>query len=56
MRRPIEEFSRLTKSHAIPAEPEDIDLPTLGRALWRAKGWILGLASAPAFSPSSACR
>ena len=23
---------------------EDVDLPTLGRALWRAKGWILGLA------------
>jgi len=23
---------------------EDVDLPTLGRALWRAKGWVLGLA------------
>ncbi len=24
--------------------PEDVDLPMLGRALWRAKRWILGLA------------
>ncbi len=24
--------------------PEDVDLPMLGRALWRAKSWILGLA------------
>jgi uncharacterized protein involved in exopolysaccharide biosynthesis/Mrp family chromosome partitioning ATPase len=32
----------LTKSHK-PAR-EDVDLPTLGRALWHANGWILGLA------------
>ncbi|MGZ5849859.1 MAG: GumC family protein, partial [Methyloceanibacter sp.] len=32
----------MTKSHK-PAR-EDVDLPTLGRALWHANGWILGLA------------
>ncbi len=32
----------MTKSHK-PAH-DDVDLPTLGRALWNAKGWILGLA------------
>ncbi len=32
----------MTKSHKPAAE--DVDLPTLGRALWQAKGWILGLA------------
>jgi len=41
---PPKEFSRLTQPHqSRPASP-DIDLPTLGRALWRAKGTILGLA------------
>ncbi len=34
----------MTKSHKHRPDAEDIDLPTLGRALWRAKGWILGLA------------
>ena len=35
----------MTKSHNHrPVAEEDIDLQTLGRALWRAKGWILGLA------------
>jgi tyrosine-protein kinase Etk/Wzc len=34
----------LTKSHEACPAAEDIDLQTLGRALWRAKGWILGLA------------
>ena len=37
----------MTKSHN-PAR-EDVDLPTLGRALWRAKGWILGLALGAGF-------
>ena len=37
----------VTKSHN-PAR-EDVDLPTLGRALWRAKGWILGLALGAGF-------
>lgn len=32
----------MTKSHKPPQD--DVDLPTLGRALWNAKGWILGLA------------
>ncbi|HEX7532417.1 MAG TPA: Wzz/FepE/Etk N-terminal domain-containing protein, partial [Methyloceanibacter sp.] len=31
----------MTKSHRPAAE--DVDLPTLGRALWQAKGWIFGL-------------
>jgi uncharacterized protein involved in exopolysaccharide biosynthesis len=39
-----EEFSRLTKPHKHRPDTEDIDVATLGRALWRAKGWILGLA------------
>jgi len=34
----------LTKSHEHRPVAEDIDLQTLGRALWRAKGWIFGLA------------
>jgi len=34
----------LTKSHAARPVAEEIDLQTPGRALWRAKGWILGLA------------
>ncbi|MEX1061394.1 MAG: exopolysaccharide transport family protein [Methyloceanibacter sp.] len=34
----------MTKSHEHRPDAEDIDLQTLGRALWRAKGWILGLA------------
>jgi len=34
----------LTQSHEHRPDAEDIDLQTLGRALWRAKGWILGLA------------
>jgi uncharacterized protein involved in exopolysaccharide biosynthesis len=33
----------LTQHKARPVA-EDIDLQTLGRALWHAKGWILGLA------------
>jgi uncharacterized protein involved in exopolysaccharide biosynthesis/Mrp family chromosome partitioning ATPase len=33
----------LTKSHK-PHHDDDVDLPTLGRALWKAKGWIVGLA------------
>jgi uncharacterized protein involved in exopolysaccharide biosynthesis/Mrp family chromosome partitioning ATPase len=33
----------LTKSHK-PHRDDDVDLPTLGRALWKAKGWIVGLA------------
>jgi uncharacterized protein involved in exopolysaccharide biosynthesis len=34
----------LTTSHQTRPVAEHIDLQTLGRALWRAKGWILGLA------------
>ena len=34
----------MTTSHQARPVPEDIDLQTLGRALWRAKGWIVGLA------------
>ena len=34
----------MTKSHAARPVAEEIDLQTPGRALWRAKGWILGLA------------
>ena len=34
----------MTKSHQDPPVAEDIDIQALGRALWRAKGWILGLA------------
>ncbi len=33
----------MSSQPAFPAA-EDVDLPTLGRALWRAKGWVLGLA------------
>jgi len=33
-------MSKSRKSHP----PDDIDLATLGSAVWRAKGWILGLA------------
>ncbi|MFZ2019010.1 MAG: Wzz/FepE/Etk N-terminal domain-containing protein [Methyloceanibacter sp.] len=32
----------MTKSHK--RAREDVDIPTLGRALWHAKGWIVGLA------------
>lgn len=32
----------MTKSHT--SVTDDVDLPTLGRALWQAKGWIVGLA------------
>jgi tyrosine-protein kinase Etk/Wzc len=34
----------VTKSRKAYPAADDIDLATLGRALWRAKGWILGLA------------
>jgi len=34
----------LTKSHKHRPVTEDIDFATLGRAVWRAKGWIAGLA------------
>ncbi|MGZ8400356.1 MAG: Wzz/FepE/Etk N-terminal domain-containing protein, partial [Methyloceanibacter sp.] len=34
----------MTKPHKHRPDTEDIDVATLGRALWRAKGWILGLA------------
>ena len=34
----------MTRSHQDPPITEDIDIRALGRALWRAKGWILGLA------------
>jgi uncharacterized protein involved in exopolysaccharide biosynthesis len=34
----------VTKSRKALQAADDIDLATLGRALWRAKGWILGLA------------
>ncbi len=34
----------MTRLQTDPAAADDIDLRTLGRALWRAKGWILGLA------------
>jgi uncharacterized protein involved in exopolysaccharide biosynthesis/Mrp family chromosome partitioning ATPase len=42
MRETAEECTALTKSHKPPRD--DVDLPTLGRALWNAKGWIVGLA------------
>ena len=44
MRRPASEFGGLTKSDQDPPVTEDNDVRALGRALWRAKGWILGLA------------
>ena len=34
----------MTKSDQDPPATEDIDIRALGRAVWRAKGWILGLA------------
>ena len=34
----------MTTPHEVRPVAEDIDLQTLGRALWRAKGWIVGLA------------
>jgi len=34
----------LTKSHEHRPDTEDIAAASLGRALWRAKGWIVGLA------------
>jgi uncharacterized protein involved in exopolysaccharide biosynthesis len=34
----------VTKSRRTADTADDIDLATLGQALWRAKGWILGLA------------
>lgn len=34
----------MTKSHKHRPVTEDIDFATLGRAVWRAKGWIAGLA------------
>ena len=34
----------MTKSDQNPPVTEDIDIQALGRALWRAKGWIVGLA------------
>ena len=34
----------MTKSDQDPPIAEDIGIRALGRALWRAKGWILGLA------------
>lgn len=34
----------MTTSQQAHPVAEDIDLQTLGRALWRAKGWIIGLA------------
>lgn len=34
----------MTKSSRVTPDNDDIDLTSLGRALWRAKGWILGLA------------
>ena len=34
----------MTTSDQNPPVAEDIDVQALGRALWRAKGWILGLA------------
>jgi uncharacterized protein involved in exopolysaccharide biosynthesis len=33
----------LTRSHRYRPVTEDIDVATLGRAVWRAKGWIVGL-------------
>ena len=38
------EFSQFMPSNRAAPLAEDVDLPTLGRALWRAKGWVLGLA------------
>jgi uncharacterized protein involved in exopolysaccharide biosynthesis/Mrp family chromosome partitioning ATPase len=38
------EFSQFMPSKTASPAFEDVDLPTLGRALWRAKGWVLGLA------------
>ena len=34
----------MTKSHEHRPDTEDIAAASLGRALWRAKGWIVGLA------------
>ena len=34
----------MSKSRRSYTAADDIDLATLGGALWRAKGWILGLA------------
>jgi len=38
------EFGDLAKSDQSAAITDDIDLQSLGRAVWRAKGWIVGLA------------
>jgi uncharacterized protein involved in exopolysaccharide biosynthesis len=44
MTRLASEFGGLTKSDQDPPAAEGIDIRALGRAVWRAKAWILGLA------------
>jgi uncharacterized protein involved in exopolysaccharide biosynthesis len=40
----VQEFPKVSKSRPSYSAADDVDLATLGRALWRAKGWIFGLA------------
>jgi len=40
----VEEFSQSMQPPSRYAKPEDIDVAALGRALWRAKTWIISLA------------
>jgi uncharacterized protein involved in exopolysaccharide biosynthesis/Mrp family chromosome partitioning ATPase len=39
----VEEFSQSMQPPSRDAKPEDIDVAALGRALWRAKTWIISL-------------
>ena len=40
----VEEFSRVQRPQPVYPDAQDIDLAGLGRALWRAKAWVLGIA------------
>ena len=40
----LEEFSRVQRPQPVYPDAQDIDLAGLGRALWRAKAWVLGIA------------
>ena len=40
----VEEFRRVQRPQPVYPDAQDIDLAGLGRALWRAKAWVLGIA------------
>ena len=40
----VEEFRRVQRPQPVYPDAQDIDLAGLGRALWRAKGWVLAVA------------